>query len=413
MGKYIKPLCVLIFVVTTTSRLYSEIKIVPVGNLELLAGQYMLQTEATTVGGNFNFSFSPVISFSPKTALLPIFFATYRGTKDVQELVGGGTLVQEYLDLGPVSLKFLYKLNNTTKFKFKTGYKIEYLKETADEQWQKGLFDYNKTNFGAEIEKSLKNKTVNLRLSFDYNITKYPNYASLISQFQTTLDTTTYSELSENAGENVLDNNSSDIGLEFGYKFSSFAETKMFYTYSLKNFVDQKIVNETGKFTSDLRTDVLHLLNLNFNFKLVNTIISLTDTVQYYSSNQNSYDAGRTQYIPKFYNFYQNTVSPMVQLFLGPVEPKTKFGICYELSFRQYLERLSQDSEGNYLNEKVYQNTNTVGITVSYPLNNLLSGLFIKFNANYCTVSSNMKYEKYYKYNYYVTNYFLGFVWEY
>jgi len=410
MLKCIKKIFILVFLAVT---IYAETKIIPIGSLELLGGQYMLKSDLTTVGGNFNLSFSPVISFNSKLALLPMFFTTYRGTKDVQELVGGGTLVQEYLDIGPLSLKFLYKLNQTTKLKTKVGYKIEYLKETVDEKWQKGLFDYNKTNFGLELEKSLKNKIYNLRISFDYNTIVYPNYASLITQFQTSLDTTTYTELSENAGKNVLDNNSYDIGLELTQKISSTLNLKTFYNLGIKNFVDQKIISETGKFTSDLRKDAVHLLTLDLRLNTLNTTVSLSDNVQYYTSNQNSYDAGRTQYIPKFYDFIQNSISPSLVVFIGEIEPRPKFMLYYELSFRKYIERLAQDSSGNYTNDKIYQNINTLGLTISYPLNNLFSKLSIKFNTNYRVVSSNMKYEKYYKYNYYVLNYFLGIVLEY
>ncbi len=410
MLKNTRSIFVLIISVITT--LCSEIKIIPIGNIDFLAGQYMIKTDATTLGGNFNFSFSPVINFSPKVALLPMIFATYRGTKDIQELVGGGTLVQEYLDIGPMSLKFLYKFDNTTKLKLKTGYKIEYLKETTDEKWQKGLFDYNRTNLGIELEKSLKEKVYGIRTYFDYNITQYPNYASLITQFQTSLDTTTYSELSDNAGKNVLDNNSFDMGLEFSYKHNNF-NTKIYYNLGMKNFSDQKIISDIGKFTKDLRKDFSHLLDLNLSLKTPNTIISLSNILQYYLSNQNSYDAGRTQYISKFYDFYQNSINPSIQLLIGTVEPKTMFVLYYDLSFRQYIERLAQDSSGNYSKDKIFQNINTIGLTLKYPLNNLISGLYIKFNTNYRTVSSNMKYERYYKYNYYVTNYFLGFTWEY
>lgn len=406
----------LVFMFFLSSGLLAEIRITPVVNISLTGGQYFLKTEATSFGGNFNLFFTPVINFTPRTALLPMFSLTYRGTKDVQELVGGGTLTQEYIDIGPITLKFIHRFSNTFKLKPRISYKIKYLKETKDETWQKGLFDYRRATAGIELEKMFVGEEIstNLRLGYDFYSMRYPNYSSLIfqEQFKVSLDTTTYKELSTNAGVNVLDYNTHQLYTEIIRPLSEVVTGKISYNIVLKNFVDQRIVNETGQFTTDLRSDISHLLFLGISLKTYRAAIYLNNTLQYYGSNQNSYDAGRTYFIPKFYNFFQNTLSSTIHFYLGRVQPYIKFSLYFDLSYRQYSDRLTQNERGEYLQEKISQNINSVGLNFTYPIS-LLQGLSVKFNTNYRVSNSNMKFEKYYKYNYYVANYFVGLEWKY
>ena len=416
-GRY-KNIATILLILFTLSigidSLFAKTKIVPVADVTLLGGQYFLKNESSSFGGNFDLFYTPVINFTSEKALLPIVSLTYRGTKDVRELVGGGTLTQEYLDTS-LSLKYVHKINDTLKIKPRIGYKTEYLKETKDETWQRGLFDYDKTIGGVEFEKNLTGGVNNLRIGYDYYTMKYPNYSSLISQgeFQTAVDTTTYSEISTNAGVNVLDYNTGELFADFIHSFNETVQGRIAYDIAWKSFPDQHIVNETGQFTTGLRNDTVHLLTLSYQ-KQTNkkTLLSITDYVQNYISNQNSYDANQTKYIPKFYNFFQNSITPSLTLSIGKKHPYKRLNIYLDLTIRGYGDRLAQDEAGNYLSEKVSQTTTSLGTGYTIPIERY-KGLSAYFNINYRTSSSNMKYEKYYKYNYYVSNYFLGLNWKY
>ncbi|MFH2069894.1 MAG: hypothetical protein ABIJ11_01610 [Elusimicrobiota bacterium] len=404
-------LCILVLT-GARSELSAEIKIVPVGNLQLTGGQAFLKNEATSFGSNLNIFFAPVINFSANTALLPMYSGVYRGTKDVQELVGGGTLTREYLD-NSLSLKFVNRFSENLKGKIRGGYKIEYLKETKDEEWTKGLFDYNKTIVGLEVEKIFPDATVNLRAGYDYYKMAYPNYATLISknQYQTSIDTTTYKEVSANAGVNVLDYDTHEIFIEAVKGFSDSFTGKFLYDLSLKNFADQHLIDEAGAFSTTLRKDTIHLVGFTLQTSAHRAVLSVADSIQYYTSNQNSYDAGRTQFIPNFYNFVQNSVAPSVLFYLGRKQPYGRLNFWWEITHRKYQDRIAQKDDGTYTAEKIYQATNTLGFALSYPLG-IMKGLSARVSANYRDASSNMKYEKYYKYNYYITNYFAGIEWE-
>ena len=73
------------FIIAYYLPLTAELKITPVANISLLGGQYFLEGETDSFTGNANIFFSPVINFSEKTALLPIYQGIYSGTKDVKE----------------------------------------------------------------------------------------------------------------------------------------------------------------------------------------------------------------------------------------------------------------------------------------------------------------------------------------
>lgn len=386
------------------------VKVTPVANVNLLGGQYWIsESMPVSFGGNVDVFFSPVINFSPKSALLPIYTGVYSGTKDVRELVGGGTLTRELQDHS-MALKFVNKLPSDWKLKTRIGYKIEYLKETKDETFGKGLFDFQKFIFGFEGERTLK--TLNYRLGIDYYTMHYPNYQSLVSQdeFATSIDTTTYSEISSQAGKDVLDYSAVSAFFTATQKLSSKVFGTVHYDVSLKNFKDQKIVKNTGEFSSTLRQDMVHYLTFGVNLGTKRVSLGLSDIIQYYDSNQNSYDVGNSKYISNYYDFIENGVMPNISFYLGSIERPSKLSLFWELSYRAYLERPAQYADGSYKDDKTSQVINTMGFSFTYPVAGSLSA---KFAANYRDSSSNMRYEKNYKYNYYTLNYFAGVAWEY
>lgn len=387
----------------------AKIKVTPIANVHLLGGQYWVsQAVPDSFSANFDAFICPVINFSPKTALLPIYTGLYSGTKDVRELIGGGTLTREMQDHS-LALKFVHKLNEDFRIKARVGYKIEYLVETVDESWGNGLFDFNKTIYGIEVEKLWKEW--NGRIGIDMYNMVYPNYLSLVSDetFETSIDTTTYSEISSQAGEKVLDYSTMALFIEATHKFSNNLVGTAHYDLSLKNFIDQRVVEKTGEFASTLRSDQIHYLTLGIDLGTPRMTLSLADTIEYYDSNQNSYDAGNSKFIANHYDYLQNAVKPGINFYLGTEEKTMKLSLFWDISYRLYAERLSQNSDGEYQSDKIFQQVNTTGISFTYPINKSLSG---KFLINYRDSSSNMRYEKNYSYNYYTFNYFLGINWQ-
>ena len=387
----------------------SAITVTPVADLSLMGGQYYFGSDGST-GASLDLFCSPVLNFSRSSALLPIITLRYRGTKDVTDLVGGGTLVQQTAD-GGLSLKYIYKFPSGLKIKPRIGYSIEYLKETNDEQWGKGLFDYNKMIAGIELEQQL-NPAFKLRGGLDYYTMRYPNYASLIynQNFQTSIDTVTYSELSASAGKNVLDYNTVAAFLETTQKLDDIWIGQAKLDVMLKNFTDAKTVDESGTFTSTLRQDIIYLLTLGTNLTAERAILGLANSFEFYDSNQNSFDSANAVYVANYYDFWEDSLSPSVTFLLGAADKPARFTLYYNLAWRQYTGRLAQKADASYLSDKTYQQTNTLGLSLKIPIINNLSA---QIETNYRDATSNMRYEKNYKYNYYVFNYFLGIGWQY
>ncbi|MCS7151481.1 MAG: hypothetical protein NZ928_03735 [Endomicrobia bacterium] len=390
------------------------IRIIPVVKTSILGGQYFLENESTSFGGNVNIFISPVVGFSEEHTLIPLFSFIYRGTKDVQELVGGGTLTQECLTLGPLGLKYVYKVSSSLKFKIKGTYKIEYLKETKDEEWQKGLFDYQKTNFGSEIEAKFSDRFL-VRIGLDYYTMRYPNYQSLVSkpEYKISIDTTTYTEISKNVGRNVLDYDSIDSFVEGSFSLTKNLLVQVLYNISFKTFSEQHIVNIVGRFEDKLRVDTLHTLRLNSVFNFDRMTLSITDIVKFYDSNQNSYDVSFTKFTENSYDYIENILSPSINVYLGTKRPYICFSLWWDVGYKTYLTNLARDEVGNYADQKLSQQMNLLGLSCTYPVEKLLKGFSVKLATSYNIVSSNMKYERFYKYNYSCFNYFLGLTYEY
>lgn len=124
MSKYRYLFMSLLLLLSPISHLLSDVKVTPVANISLLGGQYFLEGDSDSFAGNANIFLVPVINFSEATALLPIYQGIYSNTKDVRELIGGGTLTREVLD-NSLTLKFTHKFSDTFKGKIKAGYKLE------------------------------------------------------------------------------------------------------------------------------------------------------------------------------------------------------------------------------------------------------------------------------------------------
>src|SRR5579871_471916 len=120
------------------------------------------------------------MKFNDQWSLVPFYIGSYNGTKQVTDLIGGGTLFQESQD-HTGSLKLIRSFDNGLKLKAIGSYGAQFLRETTDESWGNGLYDNRRTSGGAEAEWSWA-KDQSVRLAYDYYAIRFPNYTSLESQ---------------------------------------------------------------------------------------------------------------------------------------------------------------------------------------------------------------------------------------
>ncbi len=204
----------------------------------------------------------------------------------------------------------------------------------------------------------------------------------------------------------------SDIGIKLGVK-KIYKETLVAsygYGIDLRNFKDQTIVLKDGSFSADKRKDIVHTFNIGVEYQLPRIGLGLENGTKFFSSNQNSFDAGAAKFIDGFYSYFLTEFTPSLSLYLGKKEKLSMFKFWWSIGWRRYGKRLAQDADGNYLSDKTTQMDNVFGISFSYPV---VSKLNVLAKLNRHTAISNMKYEASYRYNYTVTNYFAGVNWQY
>jgi len=401
VSKKLNYLISVIFVILFFAGLYSA-EFYPVMNFRCFAGQYFFEKEASSFGGNLNFNIIPAIKFSDKFSLLPALYSDYRGVKDVTELVGGGTLYQQSWS-NTLSIKPIFNISETQKLRAKIGYALQLYRETTDEEWTKGLFDYKKLTTGIEYEAEAIDSKV--FLGYDIFSLNFYNYKSLA-------ETKYGQELSGKVGENVLDFVANEIYSQGKKVLGERLIIDYFINYTIENFVDQKLVTETGEYSPAKRVDNILYIKFSPNYVNIptgplNLITGLNLGGCLYNSNQNNYDVNNKKFNSNYYDYQEINFGPNMVCKLNKV-PLT-LSLSYDFSYRKYMERLVQDNVGNYTNDKINITKHYIVLGVIYPVG---ENLQLVFQPSVLNSSSNMKYETVYKYNYTSTNYFFGLIWE-
>ncbi len=409
--KYLTSLIVgIVFSFGLYNRVEAEIKYTPVADISVSGGQYFLQGDPSSLGGNASIYFSPALNFNPETSLIPILSLNYSGTRDVRELVGGDTLTRQTGD-GGINLIYVTSFSDI-KTRVRTGYRKSLINETKDEDWSDGLFNYNRILFGVQGEKKIFGYDISL--SGDYYRMNFPNYSSLVSEaredFETSIDTYTYTEISENAGENVLNYSNIMVRLKGAKNYTGNLSAAYSYGVDLRNYDDQTIVQKAGSFSETLRSDLVHTFTAGLDYRYKKAVLGLENKTTFLSSNQNSYDSRTPKYIDNFYSYSATSFIPSLTLYLGDENKISSFNINWYISLRKYNDRLAREEDGDYTEDNIKQLYNNFGLSYRYPVSNNIYA-FARLNRQ--VVSSNMDYEAAYKYNYTATNYSLGVNWQY
>lgn len=386
------------------SPLSSQVQWTPVAKLELLGGQFFFEGERTSFSGNGNWLLTPGIKFSENFLLVPTVTGKYRRVREVKELIGGGFLTREELENTAI-VKGIYAAGENWKMKLKGSFKNQLLVESKDEKLGKGLFDNNKLGFGWEMERTgtiLKS----FRFSFDPYGVRFLRYKTLASGSQFG------SEIK--SGENTLDFNGYDSTLALEMKLSEKALLSGMFLGSYRLFTEQKVITTSGLFTDKNRKDFSGQLNLGGSYRLpdsaklkLQSLAGLEFSVSFLDSNQNNYDATRTRFNQDFYDYLEFHLSPRM---VGRVFGKLDWALVYDFTRRNYTQRVVQKTDGTYGTDKINLNTHTFSYSFKYPLPYRLS---LIAQGVYRRSTSNMKFERTYRYSYTAQHYFLGISWEY
>lgn len=404
-GRSFRPICFYLFLLISflsPISVFAEVQWAPFLNLELYGGQstFSGDNDSPVSGPNGSLVFVPGMRIGERFSLLPSFSADYRKTRDVQELAGGGFLTQQQHSRGG-SLKGIYAFTPAWKGKLYGSYRQQLYKETSDESWGDGLFDYDKTAFGAEVERE-GTAWRSLRLGTDFYTTRFSNFQSLASQqFGAEI----------NAGTDVLDFDAMDVSFGSDLALGRKALLSGYLLASNRDYADQKIVKRDGTYSGDTRQDLYTYFSLGYRHQLpsaavfgisVESLAGLDFTYARLDSDQNNYDAGRLKFNENYYDYGEFGVGPRLNF---RFKEKLSLGLGYMFSTRDYADRPVQAADGTYRSETISNDVTTFRWSLAYPL---MRNLSVQAQGAFQNSDSNMEYESVYKYDYSSAHYFLG-----
>jgi len=395
-------------------------QVTPLFYSKIMGGQYFFEGNPSSFGGTADLDAGGAFRFNARDQLFTIYSLHYKGFKDVTELVSGGTLFQQTME-HKLSLRYTNKNFNGWTLKPKASYKWEFYRETKDEKWAKGLFDLRRANAGITLAKptTIANHPFYGAATYDFFYTIYPNYQALQSQYGAELANLGLSE-ENNGGTKVLDTLTNQVLLEANTPIGEKTDFELSYAFSLRNFVDQKIINSEAKYISKNRQDQVHSLNTSAiyhtraiklgNQRVLNTL-GLSYGLLLQNSNQNHFDTdpSKLQYIPNFYDYIEHSAGPVWNIEFRPWW--LSFSLSYNYELRHYTNRLTQDALGNYQTSKLIQRTHSVNFETAYAIP-YLRGLSARAVFQWRNADSNTLYQQVYRYDYVTMTYFGGLSYE-
>lgn len=377
----------------------------PVVDASALLGQVFQQNRTSSWQGNANLQFTPAMKLTPDWTLIPTYAGEYQGTKSVVELAGGNELFQDSQSHS-LNLKAVYRWNSL-KIKPSLGYRWDFLRETSDESWGKGLFDYRKPAAGIEAEYAFPGQ-IKAGLAFDYYKIEFPNYTALESQPQAA------GLGREQAAAFTLNSNNLSWTLHgaFPLPFEG-GSARLSLNAISRYYPQQHIVANTGDLTSDLRSDDIKsaigtLLYGRALSKKIVGLLSLQLAETRARSNQAHYDPELNVFTQDYYSYDERSIQPKISFMLG--SRRAEFSISYLLIQRDYLGRVAQDAAGTYLNEAINLSQESYLFDLAIPIN---WGLKLIAHSTVTHSSSNMLYEKSFRYNYNISSHLIGFSYSY
>jgi|YNPBryBLVA2012_1023415.scaffolds.fasta_scaffold00259_2 hypothetical protein len=358
---------------------------------EAAGGGYFYGDKPGSYGAALTLTAIPAFSVSERLSIVPFYSFEYRGVRDVRDLLGGGTLVQQAMT-STVYVKPVFTLDGAWKLKPRFGYTNQLLRETQDEEWYRGLFDYTRTGFALEVERSLGDRA-RVTVSPGFFYVDFYNYDSIAaSRYGLELSTA-------GPGRDLLNFTGYELSLEGRLPVSGGTVSSALYLLQ-RAFTDQHLVTEDGAFSRDVRSDVVVAAQVTAT-RAVRPTGPVTLAVRagldlgVTSSNQNHYDAARMRYVPDFYGYLEGSVRPGIAV--GFNRLRVSLDADYALTGRVYSGRLAQDAQGAYADHRVNTVSHLFRASVRFPLFRSLEGFFTQ---TYLVSVANTHFEQAYAYNY-------------
>lgn len=382
------------------------------GRADLMAGQYFFQKTAGSVNGYTDVDLQVARSISSKSGFYVSGRSMYTGFKQVNELAGGGTLFQQSMD-NSLGFKWMERFADGWSLKPRAGVRNQLFRETKDESWGNGLYDLWRYEAGAALERKTRwgmSVPWTYQFSYDLYYTRYQRFKTLASKYGAEIS-------APNPGSRTLDTVSHQLAYRSDWDLPGFTSAYLFYSLSMINFVDQKVVNSRGEYLNAKRSDIYQSLSLGGSKRLldmqalgrVRPVLGMGVSFSDLISNQNHLDTdpARMKFVGAYYDYWEFHLSPNASVTF--LKPMLTLRSGYDFAARFYTGRVSQNSDGAYTGTKLTQKTHGVFLEAAYPI---WGGLDLKARGQWSRSLANTGYEQTYNYNYYDYNYFAGIEWK-
>jgi hypothetical protein len=381
-------------------------KIIPIGNLAVM-GTYSQVLGGSDLSGVYVAgNFAPVIRLSPRDYFIPLYNGLYRRQKQIINEEEGARL---YTTIMSHNFSCMYKhlFSEQLIQRFTTFVSLNFNKETSDESFGDGLYDYRDYGVNLDYQWNLietDNQKGILLLGSKYFFRKYPNFKTLISLAQQTAPE-----------EDEKDQNVWGLTSRYTHTFTKKLILSLSYDFFYKHFTDKHTIDPNGILEDKKRNDSVHIFNLNGNYKPSNNLIlELTGEIELNNSNQNLYDTLETPlvlkndvFVPHYFNYTRYQIQPsLTYLFSLRTNKNIIVKISYSFTIKDYSHRNVKDEKGNYKSELQEDRIHVGSFNVDFPLTHKLSFLI---NAEYIHNISNMEFEQFYRYDYDIYNILSGF----
>lgn len=374
-------------------------RIIPIGNFQALGSYSDTDKETDLWGYNISGSFAPSVRLNDTQFLIPLYSGVFKRMRQYVAQEEGGRLYNTWqLHNASVALRTKHSEEWVSKFTGIATWNL--LKETQDEEFGKGLYDYRDFGFSFDLRQSLpitESQQHGYAWGFQYFRRTYPNYKSLIS-----LAVTTPPETDEKDFD----------GIKFSWGFDEISKKGLSWDIKpsllLKFFTDKKLIRDDGTLdTNAKRRDYVLANDLDFDVPILGSdrwVLSADSNLTYNHSNLDYYDSRGTLilnddvFTKNYYTYFSVLTYPYITYYhLIGKEKKFALRGGYSFLYRHYPGRKARDAGGAYKNSKQRDKEHAVHVSASYPLTKQLSWVTY---FDYSWVRSNQKYEQYYRYNY-------------
>jgi hypothetical protein len=356
------------------------------------------------LGGNASVIAAPVLLFDPQKSFILLYNGSYRKSKHVYAQDDGPRLFSEE-QLHAFTPTFRYAASPSGLVISPSFIYTELrLKETADDSWSSGLYNYREKGAGLNLEYTFTAGEMGrnaLTLVGQRFGREYPNFKGLA--FYAGIQ---FEEREKDFAGTLL---SAAFNLE---RFTGIS-SKTTLTYLDKDYQDKLVESATGERLDERQHDYVITLSEELFWRAGGPwSFSLNGAMAVTRSNQNLAEGSFpfVTFHPDYYSFNSFTLSPGVNhTLLLAGERSITCSALYSLKRLAYKSRRAKDASGNLLGKEVDWN-HTLTLRAIYTFSKQWSFGAI---AEYNRARSNMEDERIYRYDYEILNLSAGFSYRY